>query len=252
MDDFVGKTVLVTGGASGIGAAAANRLAKRGANVLVVDRSPDVESVADAIRSSGGSALAVMADVSDEQAVEAMVARATEVFGRLDGAFNNAGVEQCGIPLVDLSLEQWSRAIRVDLTGVFLCLKHEIRAMIRTGGGAIVNTASALGMVALPAAAEYVAAKHGVIGLTRSAAVEYGRSGIRVNAVLPGVINTPMIGRLDQDPSSEFVARLQQAHPIGRIGEPGEIADAAIWLLSGAASFVTGAAISVDGGYLAV
>ena len=252
MQDLTGRTILITGAASGIGAATATRLAALGANVVMADRNQAVENVAAAMRSSGGSALAIVADVADERSVEAMIAKATEVFGRLDGAFNNAGVEQCGIPLAELSLDQWSHAIRVDLTGVFLCVKHEIQAMLKTGGGAIVNTASALGMTAIPNAAEYVAAKHGVIGLTRSAAVEYGRAKIRVNAVLPGVVNTPMIGRLDQDPASAFVAQLRQAHPIGRLGEPGEIADAAIWLLSDAASFVTGAAISVDGGYLAV
>ena len=179
--------------------------------------------------------------------------RTVALYGRLDGAFNNAGLEQCGRPLHELTTEQWERAIRVDLTSVFWCLKYQVIAMLATGGGAIVNTASSLGQVAIPNAAEYIASKHGVIGLTRAAAADYGARGIRVNAVLPGIIKTPMITRLTQDARfKSMFDKAKERHPIGRFGEPAEIGEAVKWLLSGDASFMNGAAMAVDGGYLAV
>ena len=152
-----------------------------------------------------------------------------------------------------LTLQQWERALRIDLTSVFLCIKHQVIAMLRSGGGAIVNTASSLGQVAIANASEYVSAKHGVVGLTRAAAAEYGRQGIRVNAVLPGIVMTPMISRLVSDPQFKaFFEKVRERHPIGRFGEPREIGEAVTWLLSDAASFVNGADLAVDGGYLAI
>jgi NAD(P)-dependent dehydrogenase (short-subunit alcohol dehydrogenase family) len=171
----------------------------------------------------------------------------------LDGAFNNAGLEQCALPLHELSLDQWNRALRIDLTSVFLCVKYQVIAMLKTGGGAIVNTASSLGQVAIANAAEYITAKHGVVGLTRAAAAEYGAKGIRVNAVLPGIVLTPMISRLVADPAfSAFFDKVKERHPLGRFGQPSEIGEAVKWLLSDGASFVNGAAFAVDGGYLAI
>jgi NAD(P)-dependent dehydrogenase (short-subunit alcohol dehydrogenase family) len=193
------------------------------------------------------------ADLASEADIQALVEYAVTSFGKLDGAFNNAGVEQCALPLHQLTLQQWERALRIDLTSVFLCIKHQVIAMLRSGGGAIVNTASSLGQVAIPNASEYVSAKHGVVGLTRAAAAEYGRQGIRVNAVLPGIVMTPMISRLVSDPQFKaFFEKVRERHPIGRFGEPREIGEAVSWLLSDAASFVNGADLAVDGGYLAI
>ncbi|MEU9547256.1 SDR family NAD(P)-dependent oxidoreductase [Streptomyces mirabilis] len=245
------RTIIVTGGGSGIGAATARHLASLGASVAIVDVA-DASSVVDEISSSGGVAEFFRADVSSSVQVEEMVDAVAARFGRVDGAFNNAGIEQCNLPLHELTSAQWDRAIRIDLTGVFNCLKYEAIAMLKTGGGAIVNTASGLSKVAIPNAAEYVAAKHGVVGLTLAAAADYGRRGIRVNAVLPGVVNTPMITRVSRDP--EFVEHfdaIRDRHLLGRFAEPVEIAEAVSWLLSDQAAFVTGATLAVDGGFLA-
>jgi NAD(P)-dependent dehydrogenase (short-subunit alcohol dehydrogenase family) len=229
-------------------------LAKAGANVVVTDIATDRgRDTADAITGARLSARFFPADLSSEDDIQALVAYAVGTFGKLDGAFNNAGVEQCALPLHQLTLQQWERAIRVDLTSVFLCIKHQVTAMLRTGGGAIVNTASSLGRVAIANASEYVSAKHGVVGLTRAAAAEYGRQGIRINAVLPGIVQTPMISRLVTDPQfAAFFEKARERHPIGRFGEPREIGEAVTWLLSEAASFVNGADLAVDGGYLAI
>lgn len=250
--DLTGRSVIVTGAASGIGAATSARLAAAGAYVAVVDVAPAGEEVADRIRSDGGSADFYPADVTSDEQVESMVAAVVERTGRLDGAFNNAGVEQRNLALHELSRQQWEYAISVDLTGIFVCLKHEIRAMLGHGGGSIVNTASSLGKVAIPNASEYIAAKHGVIGLTLAAAVDYGLRGIRVNAVLPGITNTQMVARIAEDPRFKtYFGKLRERHAMGRFGETREIADAVTWLLSDSSSFVTGAAVPVDGGFLA-
>jgi NAD(P)-dependent dehydrogenase (short-subunit alcohol dehydrogenase family) len=249
-----GKSIIVTGAGGGIGRAASLVLAAAGANVVVTDIAEEAgRETVDAIRSSDANAFFFRADLAVERDVQALVERATTSYGRLDGAFNNAGLEQCGKPLHELTTEQWERALRVDLTSVFWCLKYQVIAMLRTGGGAIVNTASSLGQVAIPNASEYIASKHGVIGLTRAAAAEYGVQGIRVNAVLPGIIRTPMIARLSEDPQfSGMFDGLRKRHPIGRFGEPAEVGEAVKWLLSDSASFVNGTALTVDGGYLAV
>jgi NAD(P)-dependent dehydrogenase (short-subunit alcohol dehydrogenase family) len=245
------RVVIVTGAAGGIGRACAVTLAEAGAKLVVTDIA-DCDATVAAIRNTGNDAVFIKADVGVESDVEDLVAQTVRMFGRLDGAFNNAGVEQCATPLHELTAAQWERAVRIDLTGVFFCLKHEIQAMLKTGGGAIVNTASALGAVAIPNASEYVASKHGVVGLTKAAAVEFGARKIRVNAVLPGVIETQMVARLAADPSFlAYFAKLRERQPVGRFGQPSEVGDAVAWLLSDAASFVTGASISVDGGALA-
>jgi NAD(P)-dependent dehydrogenase (short-subunit alcohol dehydrogenase family) len=249
-----GKTLIVTGAGGGIGRAASMVLAAAGANVVVSDIVEDTgQATVDAVQSGGGSALFVKADLASEGDVRALVERAVSAYGRLDGAFNNAGLEQCAIPLHELTTEQWERALKVDLTSVFWCLKYQVLAMLATGGGAIVNTASSLGQVAIQNASEYITAKHGVVGLTRAAAAEYGGRGIRVNAVLPGIIRTPMIARLTEDARfSAFFDKLKDRHPIGRFGEPSEIGEAVKWLLSDAASFMNGAAMACDGGYLSI
>jgi NAD(P)-dependent dehydrogenase (short-subunit alcohol dehydrogenase family) len=249
-----GKTIIVTGAGGGIGREASMVLARAGANVIVTDIATDRgRESADAIMGAGLNASFVPADLASEREVQQLVDQAVKLYGRLDGAFNNAGVEQCVLPLHQLTLEQWERAIRIDLTSVFLCIKHQVIAMLKSGGGAIVNTASSLGQVAIANAAEYISAKHGVVGLTRAAAAEYGRQGIRINAVLPGIVLTPLISRLVADPQfGTFFEKVKERHPIGRFGQPAEIGEAVKWLLSDMASFVNGTAMAVDGGYLAI
>ena len=247
------KTIIVTGAAGGIGKSTSLVLAGHGANVVVTDITEAGEDVVAEISASGGSAMFVRADVTDDESASSLVKQAVAEFGRLDGAFNNAGIEQLSKPLHDITPAEWDRALRVNLTGIFNCLRHEVIAMRETGGGAIVNTASSLGVVAVANAAEYVASKHGVVGLSRAAAVDYGVEGIRVNAVLPGVIQTPMFERFAADPAmAGFLELLKERHPIGRLGKPEEIGEVVSWLLSDYASFVTGAAFSADGGYTAI
>jgi 2,5-dichloro-2,5-cyclohexadiene-1,4-diol dehydrogenase 1 len=245
-----GKSIIVTGAGSGIGRATSEIMAQRGARVMVADINVDgaKETVA-RIERAGGKAHFARCDVSQEEEVEKLVAEVASTYGKLDGAFNNAGVPPAFKVLHELSREQFDRCINVNLAGVFLCMKHQIAAMLRTGGGSIVNTASVAGVVGLPVHAEYIASKHGVIGLTKAAAIEYGRHNIRVNAVLPGGVRTPMITTPPN--ADEAIAQSSVMHPIGRIGEPVEIGEAAAWLLSDAASFVTGASLSVDGGFTA-
>jgi NAD(P)-dependent dehydrogenase (short-subunit alcohol dehydrogenase family) len=246
-----GKVIVVTGAASGIGEAAAHLFAEYGASVVVADRNGEgAESCAYAI---GGDAHAIKVDVADENQVSAMIDTTIARFGRFDGAFNNAGVETLARPLHEIELLDWRKVMSVDLDGVFLCIKHQVRAMLAGGrGGSIVNTASTLSQVAMVNGSEYVAAKHGVLGLTRAAALDYAQAGIRVNAVLPGVIKTAIMDRFMQDPAiAALVDGMRAAHPVGRFGTPLEIAEAAAWLLSDKASFVTGTGLSADGGFQA-
>jgi NAD(P)-dependent dehydrogenase (short-subunit alcohol dehydrogenase family) len=248
-----GKSLIVTGAGGGIGRAACLVLCAAGAKVIVSDINEEAgQGTLEAVASTGGTAAFVKADLSREGEVEALIAQAVSTYGRLDGAFNNAGLEQCAVPLHELTTEQWERAIRVDLTSVFWCIKYQVIAMLATGGGSIVNTASSLGQVAIKNAGEYISAKHGVVGLTRAAAADYGALGIRVNAVLPGITLTPMISRLVSDENFKPIFdRILERHPIGRFGQPSEIGEAVKWLLSADASFMNGAALAVDGGYLA-
>lgn len=247
------KTIIVTGGGSGIGRAAAIACAAAGARVVVADvRVAHGHDAVSAIRQRDGEAIFVATDVADEAQAEALVATAVDKFGRLDGAFNNAGLAQTNVLLHDLPATQWRRIQSVNYDGVFFCMKHEIRAMLRTGGGSIVNTSSTLGRVAVPRSADYCGSKGGVLGLTKGAAVDYGQQRIRVNAILPGAVDTPMVQALTSDPQfAGLLEKLRTSHPVGRIGLPEEIAAAAVWLLSDLSSFVTGVELAVDGGFLA-
>ena len=248
------KVIIVTGAGGGIGRAACLVMAQAGARLVVSDNSEEAGlATLEAIQANGDEAIFVNADLAREGDISGLVASADSAYGRLDGAFNNAGLEQRNKPVAELTLAEWEHAIRIDLTAVFLCIKYQVPAMLRSGGGSIVNTASSLGQVGLANAAEYASAKHGVIGLTRAAGADYSARGVRVNAILPGITRTPMIARLSEDPNfSVMFDRLRARHPIGRFGEPSEIAEAAKWLLSDASSFVNGAAIPVDGGYLSI
>ena len=250
---LAGKSALVTGGGSGIGRATALAMAREGARVAVADQTEAAaaETVA-MINSSGGQAIAIGADVADEAQVQAMVARSVAAFGRLDCAFNNAGISPrhvgpAGQRTHEMSRESFDGMLAVNLTGVFLCMKHEIVQMLAQGGGAIVNTASIAGLIGLYSASNYVAAKHGVVGVTKSAALEYAQDNIRVNCVNPGYIKTPMT-----DPSmAERYDQLMTKVPMHRLGTPEEIAEAVVWMCSDRASFMTGASHVIDGGYYA-
>lgn len=249
---FDGKVALVTGAAGGIGRAAALAFGRAGASVVVADLSAEGgQQTADLIREAGGKALFVKTNVAVAGEVEAMVAAAVAEYGRIDCAFNNAGIEEEHQPLGESDEAVFDRIMAVNVKGVWLCMKYQIRQMLRQGGGAIVNTASVAGLVGAPTQPIYAASKHAVVGLTKTAAVEYGRAGIRVNSVCPGVINTPMLTRaLEREPERE--KRMRKIHPIGRFGEADEIANAALWLCSDQASFVTGHQLAVDGGLTAM
>jgi NAD(P)-dependent dehydrogenase (short-subunit alcohol dehydrogenase family) len=248
MASLAGKVALVTGASSGIGLAVARAYGAAGARVVLSDvAEPAGRAAAAEIAGAGGSARFVAADVASPDACERLVRATLDAFGRLDCACNNAGIGGEQAPLADHTLEGWDRVVAVNLSSVFYCMKHEIPAMIRGGGGSIVNMASILGAVAFRAAPAYVAAKHGVVGLTQSAAVDYADRKVRVNSVGPGFILTPLLSRLD-DATMRAVAGL---HPLGRLGTPEEVASLVVWLSSDEASFVTGSYYPVDGGYLA-
>ncbi len=250
--DFSDKQVLVTGAANGIGRAAAIAFADAGALVLAVDMHETAlaQTVA-SIRAHGGRAQAYTCDISDSAAVQALFARIRNEHGRLDFAFNNAGIEEEALPLGKAEEEQFDRIMRVNLKGAWLCMRAEIGLMLEGGGGAIVNTASVAGLIGAPLQSIYAASMHAVVGLTKSAAVEYGPANIRINTVCPGVIDTGMMERaLAREPNrATYVTKL---HPIGRVGQADEIAQAALWLCSDAASFVTGHQLTVDGGLVAI
>jgi NAD(P)-dependent dehydrogenase (short-subunit alcohol dehydrogenase family) len=246
-----GKIALITGGSSGIGRATALLFGREGAKVAVADYNAEGgERTVKTIKEAGGTASFHAVDVSNPLAVEALISKVVETYGKLDCAFNNAGIEGQMALTPDCTIENWNRVIAIDLTAVFLCMKYEIAQMLKQGGGNIVNTASVAGLYGLAAAPAYVAAKHGVAGLTKTAALEFAQKGIRVNAVCPGFIRTPMVDRvLDKGVFSE--EQIFAAEPMHRMGKPEEIAEAVLWLCSEASSFVTGLPMPIDGGYVA-
>ena len=251
MAQFTGRVALVTGGSSGIGRASALAFAKEGAQVMVSDIMAEAgQETAELITKAGGTASFTRANVSKASDVETLIATCVETYGRLDCAHNNAGIEGPGSPTVDYDEDSWDRVIAINLTGVWLCMKYQIPEMLKHGDGAIVNTSSAAGLLGFRGGSAYVASKHGVVGLTKTAALEYAKAGVRVNAVCPGAIDTPMMGRITGH-KPHRAERMASSEPIGRMGSPEEIAEAVVWLCSDAASFVTGHAMSVDGGLVA-
>jgi NAD(P)-dependent dehydrogenase (short-subunit alcohol dehydrogenase family) len=249
MNTFANKVALVTGATSGIGRATAIAFAREGARVVISGRrEKEGRETVSIIEKAGGKATFVRTDVTNESEVAALVAKTLATYGRLDAAFNNAGVEGKVSPIHEQTAENYHETMNANVLGVFLSLKHEIAAMLKTGGGSIVNNASVAGVKAFPGVAIYVASKHAVLGLTKTVALEYAKQGIRVNAVLPGPIETPMFDRFKVGIGAEATRQLSAALPIGRTGRPEEIAAAVLWLCSDQASFVTGQSITADGG----
>jgi NAD(P)-dependent dehydrogenase (short-subunit alcohol dehydrogenase family) len=247
--DFEGKVALVTGAAGGIGGATARKFAAAGAKVVVADiEEAGAHTTAEQIRSAGGDATPVVVDVGDSASVRQMVAFTVATYGGLDIAHNNAGIVGAGANIADMPDDTWQRGIDVMLSGVFYGIKHEVPAMLARGGGTIINTSSGAGLIGFPGMANYVAAKHGVIGLTKTAALEYIGQGIRINAICPGTARSRMVDEWMQG-SAEAEAQVAALHPIGRIADADEIAEAVLWLASPASSFVVGIAMPVDGGY---
>ena len=242
------KVALVTGGASGIGRATAEAFLRAQYAVVILDRDETTGRQVEERLRSQGSCKFLVCDVSDETSVSGAMAQAVALHGRIDAAFNAAGIDGIAAPTVEAPLDNWDRIMAVNLRGLWLCLRQEIAQMLKQGAGAIVNCASSAGLIGVPGLSAYVASKHGVVGLTKSAALEYIRSNIRVNAVCPGMIDTPMWQR---SISREMTAQLLANDPIGRLGQPVEIAEAVLWLCSPAASFVNGHSLAVDGGMTA-
>lgn len=248
---FAGKVAFVTGAGSGIGRATAIAFAQAGASVALIDISEKgLEETARAIETIGGKSLAIKCDVTKGEEVKAALEQTVGTFGRLDAAFNNAGLEQPMRPLVDLSEELWDRLLNVNLRSVFLCMKYQIGIMLKQGGGAIVNTSSGAGVTAIQGQAAYCASKFGVTSLSKAAALEYAAKNIRINAVCPGITDTPMITRVTGG-TDEGRAAMIAEEPVGRMGRPEEIAGAVLWLCSDDAAFVAGHALVIDGGQMA-
>jgi NAD(P)-dependent dehydrogenase (short-subunit alcohol dehydrogenase family) len=244
---FEGKVGLVTGAGGGIGRASALEFARRGASVAVIDLDERAAARTTAlIIEEGGKAIAITADIGDGRSVQQAIAQVVGMFGGLDFALNNAAIPSVNRELTDITFEEWDRVVRVNLTGTFLCMKHEIPELRRRGGGSIVNMASNGGLYAIPRAPAYVASKHGVVGLSKVAAVDYAPDKIRVNALCPGPTLTPMYESVAGDP--DMMRRQVAITPLGRLADPAEVAAAAVWLCSAEASYVTGIAMSVDGG----
>jgi NAD(P)-dependent dehydrogenase (short-subunit alcohol dehydrogenase family) len=247
--EFENKVAIVTGGSFGIGRATAIMFAQRGAKVAIVDWVEDHEAL-NAIQQGGGEAIFIKCDVSKANDVQAMVEQTIQTFGRLDYAFNNAGIEGESAPTHEVTEENFEKVIGINLKGVWLCMKYQIPHMLRQGKGAIVNCSSIAGVIGFPGIPIYTASKHAVIGISKAAALEYATTGLRVNAVCPGVIQTPMIDRFIEKNKTTKEAMIS-GEPIGRAGTPEEIAEAALWLCSDASSFVTGHALLADGGWVA-
>ncbi|NQT72631.1 MAG: SDR family oxidoreductase [Chloroflexi bacterium] len=244
-----GKVAMVTGAGSGIGRASALAFAKNGAKVVVNDIVAEgAEETVEMIKAAGGEAILVKADVTQAIEVENLINKTVEIYGQLDYAHNNAGIDGEPAPLADCTIENWDRTIGINLRGVFLCMKYEIPQMVKQGNGAIVNTASIAGLIGTANMPAYNAAKHGVVGLTRTAALEYAATGIRINAVCPGATRTALLDSV-MVVMPELLETLESSHPVGRIAEPEEIANTVVWLCSDEASFVTGHPMVVDGGY---
>lgn len=252
MNDMNGKVALITGGSSGIGLATAIAFAKKGAAVVIADIDETAgEKAVETIKSQGGEAIFVKTDVSSSEQIQALVNKTVEQFGGLDYAVNNAGIGGESVPTAEITEAGWDRVIGINLTGVWLGMKYQIPEMLKRGGGAVVNVASILGKVGFANAAAYVAAKHGVVGLTKSAAMEYATQGVRVNAVCPAFIYTPMLANAGMAEGTEMYDYIASKHPVQRMGTSEEVANMIVWACSDEASFVTGASLMVDGGYTA-
>lgn len=256
MNRFENKVVLITGGATGIGLATAIRFAGEGAKVVIASRSKSAgQSAVDAIKSSGGEATFIQTDVTQEAQIEALMQKTVETYGGIDAAFNNSGTEGTPTPLAEDNEANYHQIFDVNVKGLWLCMKHQLKHMQQNGGGSIVNNASIAGLIGFPGLGLYAASKHAVLGLTKSAALENGALGIRVNAVSPALIETDMAERFlaaEPDKREENIAGMKAMHPIGRFGQPEEIASAVTWLCSDDASFVLGQSLTVDGGFTAI
>ena len=244
---LTGKVALITGGNSGLGLATANLFAQEGAKVVIAARDEGRNELAvEGITASGGDASSIVADMSKPADIRAMVDFTIERYGRLDCAVNNAAYDGERFSVVELDEDEWDRSQSVNLKGVWLCMKHQIPHLLEAGGGAILNVSSGAGLIGIPFLAPYTAAKHGIIGLTKSASREYGGQGVRVNTICPGVIQTPMLDRSNHNP--EVLERLLTTVPMGRVGTPEEFAAAAVFLCSPQSSYITGATVAIDGG----